>query len=124
MGAFFTQILRPHFDIEETHLFPAVVAHLPAQAELVGQLRDEHEAVRTRIRDLERDPTTDLDTRLPALGRLLEAHVRREERVLFEAIQRDIAPRELEAIGAGLRSFGPAGACGVPPAAGDGDAQP
>ena len=102
--AFFAHALRSHFEVEEAHLFPAVVAHLPSAANLVGQLLDEHEAIRTRIRDMERDPTTDLDVRLPALGRLLETHVRREERVLFETMQREMEPADLETLGTHLRA--------------------
>ena len=108
--AFFAQTLRSHFEVEEAHLFPAVVAHLPSAANLVGQLLDEHEAIRTRIRDMERDPTTDLDVRLPALGRLLETHVRREERVLFKTMQREMAPADLETLGTRLGRRAPGSA--------------
>ena len=112
--AFFAHTLLAHFEVEEAHLFPAVVAHLPGAANLVGQLLDEHEAIRTRIRDMERDPTTDLDVRLPALGRLLETHVRREERVLFEMMQREMAPTDLETLGTRLGRRAPGSAsCGV-----------
>lgn len=111
MATFFAQTLQTHFDVEETHLFPAVVARLPDQADLITQLLDEHDAMRTQIRDLERHPSTELDLRLPSLGRLLKAHVRREERVLFEAMQRDMTPAELEAIGVQLRSRAVKSAC-------------
>ena len=103
MVAFFAHTLRSHFEVEEAHLFPAVVAHLPGETNLVAQLLDEHDVMRTRIRDLERDPMTGLDVRLPSLGRLLEAHVRREERVLFETMQREMEPADLETLGARLR---------------------
>ena len=102
--AFFANTLRSHFEAEEAHVFPAAVAHLAGEASLVAQLLDEHDAIRTRIHDLERDPTTDLDVRLPSLGRLLEAHVRREERVLFETMQREMDPADLETLGTRLRS--------------------
>ena len=108
--AFFAHTLRSHFEIEEAHLFPAVVTHLPGEAALVAQLLDEHDAIQTRIRNLDRNPTTDLDVRLPSLGRLLEAHVRREERVLFETMQREMKPADLEALGTRLRSRAPGGA--------------
>ena len=108
--AFFAHTLRSHFEVEEAHLFPAVVAHLSGEADLVAQLLGEHDTMRTRIRDLERDPTTDLDVRLPSLGRLLEAHVRREERVLFETMQREMEPVDLDTLGTRLRSRAPEGA--------------
>ena len=107
--AFFAQTLRSHFEVEEAHLFPAVVAHLPGEADLVAQLLDEHDAMRARIRELERDPTTALAVRLPSLGRLLEAHVRREERVLFETMQREMEPADLETLGTRLKSRVPEG---------------
>ena len=108
--AFFEQTLRSHFEIEEAQLFPAVVVHLAEEADLVAQLIEEHETMRTQIRDLERDPTTDLDVRLPSLGRLLEAHIRREERVLFERMQREMEPAALEALGARLEGHARAAA--------------
>ena len=101
---FFAQTLRSHFEIEETHLFPTVVARLPGEANLVAQLLEEHHAMRTQIRDLELDPATALEVRLPSLGRLLEAHIRREERVLFETMQREMEPADLETLGTQLRT--------------------
>ena len=101
--AFFTHTLRSHFEVEEAHLFPTVLAHLPGEADLVAQLLDEHDAIRTQVRELERDPTTALTVRLPALGRLLEAHVRREERVLFETMQREMQPADLVTLGTRLK---------------------
>ena len=100
---FFTHTLRSHFEVEEAHLFPTVLAHLPGEADLVAQLLDEHDAIRNQVRELERDPTTALTVRLPALGRLLEAHVRREERVLFETMQREMQPDDLVALGTRLK---------------------
>ena len=101
--AFFTHTLRSHFEVEEAHLFPTVLVHLPGEADLVAQLLDEHDAIRNQVRELERDPTTALTVRLPALGRLLEAHVRREERVLFETMQREMQPDDLVALGTRLK---------------------
>ena len=108
--AFFEDTLRPHFETEEAHLFPAVLALIPGADDLVAQLLDEHVTVRALIRDLERRPTTDLDIRLPALGRLLDAHVRREERVLFETLQRELTPADMETLGAQLGDRGSGGA--------------
>ena len=111
---FFTHTLRSHFEDEEAHLFPTVLAHLPGEADLVAQLLDEHDAIRNQIRELERDPTTALTVRLPELGRLLETHVRREERVLFETMQREMTPATLESLGTQLKSALPnTGSCRV-----------
>ena len=112
--AFFTHTLRSHFEVEEAHLFPTVLAHLPGEADLVAQLLDEHDAIRAQVRELERNSTTALTVRLPALGRLLEAHVRHEERVLFETMQREMTPAALESLGSQLKSALPKdGSCRV-----------
>ena len=107
---FFTTDLRPHFEAEETDLFPVVVEHLPGAADLVSQLLGDHTAMRSQILDLERDPTSDLDVRLPALGRLLETHIHREERVLFETMQREMDRAALATIGERLRRHARGGA--------------
>ena len=112
--AFFAQTLKPHFETEEAVLFPTAARWLPDDADLIRALRDEHDRVRSVIRNLERDPTTHLDTRLPALGRLLDAHIRKEERVLFQALQREMSATELERIGVRLeRCLGRDASCGV-----------
>ena len=81
---------------------------------MVAELTDEHEAIRARIRDLEQDPASTLTVRLPELGRLLETHVRREERVLFETMQREMTPAALESLGTQLKSALPnTGSCQV-----------
>jgi len=106
--------LRSHFEVEEAHLFLAVRTHLPDAAGLVAELTDEHEAIQARIRNLEQDPTSTLTVRLPELGRLLETHVRREERVLFETMQREMTPAALESLGTQLKSALPnTGSCRV-----------
>jgi len=100
---FFAQSLQPHFDLEETRLFPAVVSRLPDQQALVTALTDEHETLRAHVQALPRHATAELHTRLPQLGELLVKHVRREERILFETIQRRLPADELEALGVQLR---------------------
>ena len=100
---FFSQSLEPHFDLEETHLFPAVVSHLPDQQALVTALTDEHETLRAHVQALPRHAAAELYMRLPRLGELLVKHVRREERILFETIQRRLPADALEALGVQLR---------------------
>lgn len=113
---FFATDLRSHFEAEEADLFPVVIAHLPGTAGLVDQLIADHAAMRMRIHDLERDPSSDLGVRLPDLGRLLESHIRREERDLFETMQREMDEAVLAAIGAQLRRRARGMSCQVGPA--------
>ena len=66
-------------------------------------LRKDHADLRAEILALPARPDADLAARLPALGARLEAHVRSEERVLFEAVQQAATPAELERLGSTLR---------------------
>ena len=101
---FFDQVLQPHFGFEESVLFPLAERKMHRSAELVESLVREHDEVRSRLGTLRSDPKHDLDLRLPALGRLLAAHVRREERDLFEGLQRELDEAALDAIGVQLRA--------------------
>ena len=96
---FFGTALGRHFDLEERHLFPLVIAELAdrdatAQTLITGLTKD-HGAMRAMIREFEEDPTTRLDTRLPAFGKRLRGHIQTEERELFERIQAVCSPEVL-----------------------------
>ena len=97
---FFESDLGPHFDIEEAHVFPAAGRNVTGGERQVQALLADHDAMRAMIRGLEADPVSELDERLPAFGHLLKAHIRNEERHLFEQMQAACAPPELEALGA------------------------
>ena len=111
---FFESDLRPHFEIEEAHVFPAAAQRLAGGDREVAALLADHEAMRAMIRGFEADPVSGLEDRLPAFGYLLKAHIHREERGLFERMQAACAPDELEALGARVaRDHAAAGpACG------------
>ena len=93
---FFNENLTPHFEAEETILFPLMAAHEECR-ELVSQLEDEHREFRKMVtRSAEgSDPRKFLFD----FGDLLEQHIRAEERRLFAAFE--ILLPEVEAEGAG-----------------------
>ena len=97
---FFKSDLRAHFDIEETHVFPASGRSMADGDRQVEALIADHDAMRAMIRSLEADPASGLDERLPAFGHLLKAHIHREKHQLFEQMQAACEPGELEALGA------------------------
>ena len=107
---FFNTDLRQHFEAEEEHVFPAAVEHVRGGADLARQLVEEHDDMRARIRGLEKDPTTRLEERLSSFGDCLKKHIRKEEGILFERIQEEIDPADLEAIGVRLRTLYRSGA--------------
>lgn len=115
--AFFKSDLLPHFEAEEAHVFPAAAREMADGAREAAALVADHEAMRAMIRGLEADGVSRLDDRLPAFGLLLRAHIRREERELFERMQAACDAATLAAVGAALAAapLGRGAACAVPP---------
>ena len=92
----YEQEIKFHFAAEEQVLFPTArrVADLAA---LVDELVTEHEQLRThfaRARERLMDATE-----LREFAKLLSGHIRKEERRLFEAMQRLLPPEELASAG-------------------------
>lgn len=103
LAAFYETTLQPHFAAEEAEVFPLAERLLPDHGDLVKALRKDHDDLRAEIPALPARSDADLEVRLPALGARLEAHVRSEERVLFEAVQQAATPAELDRLGSTLR---------------------
>jgi len=83
--------LANHFEIEEQVLFP-VCGDLPVVAELIA----EHRAMEAMVAELRVAPTTEL---LEHFCEFLASHIRREERELFETVQRTLPRETLDAAG-------------------------
>jgi hypothetical protein len=91
--AFFASEGERHFQIEEQLLLPALPESDPEWAEPVKRVRDDHAVVRAGV-------AIDADVAAARLlGERLNDHVRFEERVLFEILERRLPPDELEALG-------------------------
>src|SRR6266404_6101777 len=81
-----------HFEIEEQVLFP-VCGPMP----LISELREEHRAIEAIVAQLRAAPSA---ARLEQFFELLSGHIRREERELFEQIQRTLPREVLDRMGA------------------------
>jgi hemerythrin-like domain-containing protein len=91
--------IRWHFAAEEEALFPEA-AKFAELKPLVEQLLGEHVSLRDYFARAERG---ELDAAtLREFAQLLSAHIRREERELFEACQRLFSAEKLAAVGAAL----------------------
>jgi len=88
--------LWPHFAVEEDHLFPAVRGRAAALDDLLARTLEEHARIRALMAEVDSGRAT--EETLDALGRLLIAHVRMEERDLFETIQRVVPPEVLDSL--------------------------
>lgn len=84
--------LEPHFQEEEAHLLPAMAA--AGCADLVARTYEEHRLLREAVTALA-EPTAE---RLLRFADLLQAHVRFEERQLFEAAQARLPAGALAAL--------------------------
>ena len=95
----YQQEIAVHFAAEEKTLFPAALRFSELQ-ELVGELTSDHARLREYFEGAAKR-TFDQQT-LRTFGERLSQHIRKEERVLFEGMQRLISAEELSTIGAAL----------------------
>jgi hemerythrin-like domain-containing protein len=89
--------LEPHFCFEEDALLPPLEA--AGLAELVARTRREHAELRALVVQLQ----SGAGAALRPFGRLLEAHVRFEERELFVAAETHLDQQTLAALAAASR---------------------
>ena len=86
---FYEHHILPHFRMEESTIFPV----LGNNHELVRRALTEHRRLKMLFEE-----RTEVDESLRRLEKELEAHIRFEERVLFNEIQNAATPKELEEI--------------------------
>lgn len=79
--------LSRHFDWEANVLIPATRAYHEQLQAMNDQVQAEHRQISAQIQQLSDTATSD---DLDELGRLLEQHIRFEERVWFAALQREV----------------------------------
>ncbi len=94
----FEQEIRIHFEAEEKVLFPAALR--VALEAIVRDLLEDHSVLRQYFA---RAATQTMDiSELHAFANQLSAHIRKEERQLFEDMQRLISSAEMTQLGAAL----------------------
>jgi len=95
----YEQEIGAHFAGEEKEIFPKAARFADLQP-IVDELRREHSVLREYfVKAATRTITTE---ELRALGERLSAHIRKEERQLFEGMQKEMSDEELSQIGAAL----------------------
>lgn len=87
-----------HFRVEEEDLFPEVRAVIEEPG-LVDELVAEHRRIEELVARLQMAPSAE---RLRELGQALSAHIRTEERRLFEQIQAALSVDAMAALGVRL----------------------
>src|SRR3989441_12756105 len=97
----FEQEIAVHFEAEERELFPAAASR-PELRSLVEELLDEHKALREFFSSAATRRLTSDDLR--SFAARLSAHIRKEERDLFERMQKLLSTNELAAVGKALEA--------------------
>lgn len=85
-----------HFVAEEEVVFPAAM-RFPELTALVDELLQEHSDLRTRFAEAVAHKMS--GEGVSELARRLSAHIRKEERELFEGLQRQLNSKELDLLG-------------------------
>lgn len=105
---------QAHLRAEEEVLLPAYARHADPYDPLLAKVLCDHFAIRHRIQALDHD-SPDQVTALNELGRLLNQHVRLEERELFPLIEATLPDPELAAVASALDQATTATAAPVQP---------
>lgn len=92
--------IRIHFAAEEKVLFP-VALKFPELQPLVDELLSEHATLRVDFAKAEARTMSAQD--LLAFVQRLSAHIRKEERQLFEGVQERMSRQQLESLGSRLQ---------------------
>jgi len=95
---FFESDLVTHFRAEEEILFPAMRGIAQA-TELIAELGDEHRKLKTLVQQLQAADTNSTEATLREFAALLEAHIRKEERILFPIYENGIPAPTAEEVG-------------------------
>lgn len=91
--SFYKTELVKHFQDEENILFPAVKNKNAEVDRLIAEIISEHRKMELLVSELEK--TNRMEDVLDELGKLLEKHIRKEERELFVEIERVLNDKEL-----------------------------
>ncbi len=84
--------LIPHFNHEEVLLFPLAKGKDDELDKMISDIIEEHDRIRIAIETIK---DGNLEENLDAFGKLLEQHVRTEERKLFPKIEEVVGEEEL-----------------------------
>jgi len=101
---FFNNYLNTHFKVEENILFKAASKSIPSETKIITKLVDEHKKMRAVISLLENTTERKLPTLLKKFGKMLEKHIRAEERKFFPLCQNEIPENIMISIGKQIES--------------------
>jgi iron-sulfur cluster repair protein YtfE (RIC family) len=89
---FFDEELADHFRKEETILFPFIKDMDSRIDSLVDELIVDHRSIESLVQQLKSN--SEAESLLDQLGSLMESHIRKEERILFQQLQETLSEDE------------------------------
>ena len=104
---YFSIDMLHHFDLEEKVVFPVYELYLKEgteEKELLDYIKSNHQSIKAEITSLDSLKGEALYNKLKEIGTYIEQHIRKEERKLFEDIQKRISTDELIEIGKVLKA--------------------
>jgi hemerythrin-like domain-containing protein len=102
---FFDEHLVRHFRIEEDVLFPVAGTYIKDHPELADRLVNEHRQLEALAELLRHPISRMLPAKLKEFGKLLEGHIRAEERELFPCCESSIPQDTLAELGRKIRHY-------------------
>lgn len=99
---YFTVDMLHHFELEEKEVFPIYALYVEENSpekELLEFILEQHQIVKNKIYSIDGLQGNQLNQKLIEIGTDIEEHIRKEERQLFEDIQKKIPTDELVEIG-------------------------
>jgi hemerythrin-like domain-containing protein len=94
--SFYEQHLKRHFAVEEEQVFP-LGRGISDAAPIVERLIGQHRQIASMVDQLRNISPEKRRTVLQELGRLLEEHIRLEDRTLFPILEQQVPPDVLQA---------------------------
>lgn len=91
INAFNTELI-PHFNHEEVLLLPIALGKDKELDKMIQDIIEEHDKIRISVESLQNGNVED---NLDAFAKLLENHIRTEERILFPKIEEVVGEEEL-----------------------------
>ncbi len=101
---FFDRELLPHLALEEKILFPYLIGSDEKLDAIIHELDQEHELLRGKFLQMHEE-MADLVNFMDELGHEFEKHIRKEERIFFQHVQKILDKATIEDLGVQIQAF-------------------
>ena len=101
--SFYENDLLHHFYLEENIILPAVKGRNKEIDKLFEEIIVEHKNIESAVEYLKK--SNNIENKLNEIGIMLQEHIRKEEQILFEKIQKELSEKELSELEEELHSY-------------------